>query len=255
MRTEGTGPGSDPTSGALSRRSFVLAGGAAAGTVVGSGMANATSRERSPTVAATAPYVSGVRRAASDAGSSVAVRPATGADGAPDVLVSGVPGSAGDGYSHREAVVDGVAALSHPDGTWRDVLRPTDVRDRWSGERPVETWLEGGELGLSDADGSDCPGAIATDGVERAPLVRGRRAAQYSNGRGGVGYYDVEPAAIGEIRSADADSTSIARLGFVHATAEALEDDGVSSVLASYGLGVGDGGEVTGDLLAVATPQ
>lgn len=233
MRTERATDGEAASDASLSRRSFVVAGGSAAGTVVVGGVASAGDGN-ALVVGATEPYVPAAREAASDAASPVEVRPASSLDDSPDVLVSGRPEAEDGGHDVHEAVVDGRAALTNPEGTWRDVLSRSDVRDRWSSETPVETFSE------VDGDGADGIGSLERpdgSGSDAAALVRGTRAYQYAEGRGGVGYYDVDAEAIADAADGAADEAAVqvVRLGYVYTDSDSVDDERVSAFLDSYG--------------------
>ena len=232
MRTERATDGEAASDASLSRRSFVVAGGSAAGTVVG-GVASADDGD-ALVVGATEPYLPAAREAASDAASPVEVRPAASLDDSPDILVSGRPEAEDGGHDVHEAVVDGRAALTNPEGTWRDVLSRSDVRDRWSSDTPVETFSE------VDGDGADGIGNLERpdeSASDAAALVRGTRAYQYAEGRGGVGYYDVDAEAIADAADGAADEAAVqvVRLGYVHADPDSVDDGRVSAFLDSYG--------------------
>lgn len=232
MRTERTTDGESTTDASLSRRSFVVAGGSAAGTVVVGGVASADDGG-GPVVGATEPYVPAAREAASDAATPVEVRPATSLDDSPDVLVSGRPEAEDGGHDVHEAVVDGRAALTNPEGTWRGVLSRSDVRDRWSSESAVETFSE------VAGDGADGIGSLKRpdeNADDAAALVRGTRAYQYAEGRGGVGYYDVDADTIADAADGAADEATVqvVRLGYVHAAQESVDDERVAAFLDSY---------------------
>ncbi|QLD87870.1 hypothetical protein HWV07_01980 [Natronomonas salina] len=233
MRTERATDGEATSDASLSRRSFVVAGGTTAGTVVVGGVASGDDGG-APIVGATEPYVPAAREAASDAASPVQVRPAASLDDSPDVLVSGHPEAGDGGHDVHEAVVDGQGALTNPEGTWRRVLSRSDVRDRWSSESAVETFSEVDGHGAGGIGSLERPGGSADDA---AALVRGTRAYQYAEGRGGVGYYDVDAEAIADAADGTEDEAAVqvVRLGYVHADPDSVDDERVSTFLDSYG--------------------
>lgn len=247
MRTERPTDGESATGASLSRRSFVVAGGSAAGTVVVGGVASAGDGD-APVVGATEPYVPAAREAASDGESPVRVRPAASLDGTPTVLVSGRPEAVDESSVVQDVVVDGRAALTNPEGDWRDVLSRSAVRDRWGSDSAVETF---GEV---DGDGAD-----GVERVERpdgsvddaATLVRGTRAYQYAEGRGGVGYYDVDPEAIADAADGTEDGAAVpvVRLGYVHADREAVDDERVLAFLDSYGTRAAEANDGSGSFV------
>ena len=230
MRTERSGDREATTDASLSRRSFVLAGGSAAGTVVVGGVAAAD--DDAPVVGVTEPYLPAAREAASAASGSIRVRSAREFDGSPAVLVSGRPEASDEDLDVQDAVIDGGAALTNRDGTWRDVLARSEVRDRWASESAVETWSEYGSAAPDGLDGAERP-----DGADApaSTLVRGTRAYQYAEGRGGVGYYDVDREAIADAADVEDDAVPVVRLGYVHADWAAVDDERVSAFLDSYG--------------------
>lgn len=237
MRTDPPPADGDATGAALSRRAFVVAGGAAAGTVVGSGLAAAD--DDAPVVGATQPYVPAARGAADAAESSVSVRSVRELDASPDVLVSGRPEAVDGGHPVQEVEVDGAAALTNEGGTWRDVLPRSAVRDRWTADGTVETWSE---YDGAVADGLESVARPANVAGEASTLVRGTRAYQYAAGRGGVGYYDVDRAAITDAADGtDGDGTvPVVRLGYVHAASDTVDDERIAAFLDSYGGSSGD---------------
>ena len=236
MRTERSGDRKVTTDASLSRRSFVLAGGSAAGTVAVGGVAAADDRD-APVVGATEPYLPAVREAATAASDRVRVRPARELGESPAVLVSGRPEASDDGPDVHDAVIDGGAALTNPDGTWRDVLARSEVRSRWASDSPVETWSECESVAPDDLEGVERPDGF--DG-SASTLVRGTRAHQYAEGRGGVGYYDVDREAIVDAADAADGSVSVVRRGYVRADAPTVDDERVSTFLDSYGERPGD---------------
>lgn len=245
MKAERTTDGEAATDASLSRRSFVVAGGSAAGSVVVDGVASADDGD-APVVGATEPYGPAAREAATDVASPVRVRPAASLEDAPDVLVSGRPGTDGEGSVVRDVVVDGRAALTTPEGTWRDVLSRSAVRDRWASESAVETFIEVDGDGAAGVERVERPdGRVGDD----TTLVRGTRAYQYAEGRGGIGYYDIDAAAIVD----DAEGTEateavqIVRLGYVRADRGSVDDERISTFLDSYGTLAADVAGTSGD--------
>lgn len=237
MRTEHSGDLEATTDASLTRRSFVLAGGSAAGTVVG-GVASADGGD-DLVVGATEPYVLAAREAASDVASPIRVRQAASLDDAPAVLVSGRPGTADGIGTVRDVVVDGRAALTNPEGTWRAVLPRSDVRECWASEAAVETFSEVDGDGAVEVERVERPDGSAGDA---GTLVRGTRAYQYAEGRGGVGYYDVDPEAITEVTDGTEEEAAVqvVRLGYVYAERESVDAEPVSAFLDRYGTRAAD---------------
>lgn len=84
-------------------------------------------------------------------------------------------------------------AVTRPDASWVDPLRPKRIAETWSTSGPVSTWAEApsSEGGVDDALPTTGDAAAVGDADETV-LVRGTRATQYARGRGGVGYYQPE---------------------------------------------------------------
>lgn len=252
---EGVGEGTS-----ISRRGFALATGvlvtpALTGTAVG-----ADGGGRSVEFEATVPYLRSVRDSAraferSDADTDVRVRAAEREtldrvrDGGVDVHVSGRPPESAEPRRDGEELVgarlvDSRSVLEHPSGTWRECLRGRELRERWTSDEPVETWVEADGRGTPTVDGpetsstvEDVSGAggsidVGDDG-DRTTLIRGTRPYQYASGYGGVGYYEVERDAVGPERSGRGAGTAVpvVRLGYLHGTREAVERDGVRAFL------------------------
>lgn len=170
MRTDGPPAAENADGTSLSRRAFVVAGGSATGTVLGSGLA--TADRTAPVVAATAPYRPAVREAAGAVPVPIEVDSVGAAGDAPAVLVSGRPVPDDERVELRDVVVDGTAALRSPDGTWRDVVARSAVRRRWAAETSVETWSE-----YEGTEPLESVEEVRPDVDDRtATLVRGTRA-------------------------------------------------------------------------------
>ena len=227
MRADRPSERGSPSGVSVSRRAFVIAGGGALGGVVGAGP-GAAAGGPAALVGATAPYLTAVREAADGYG-AVRVRDASDREAAHDVRVSGRPEPTGDRLAPVGAVVDGAAALSTPDGTWREVLTRTDVRRRWADDAPVETWSETVPGGADPAG----PPGVERSGQAPSTLVRGPRAYQYATGRGGVGYYEVDGDAVAGTGTDD-DATPVVRVGYVHADRAAREDGRAVGFLERY---------------------
>lgn len=242
MRTDGDGARGPP----VSRRALVAAVGAfAAPAAAGTG---AASEGPDPTVrvGATDPYRPGLERAARarERDGDVRVVPAGSENGGDrlgtdlDALVSGrptLPATDPSSDVGRSVVVTGWAALELPEDRWRECLRPGRVRDRWSGDAPVESWSESDWDSVAALAGAERGGA-----TDPAPdplvLVRGTRAYQYARGSGGLGHYRVEEGALdrdADVRSVRAGTAPLVRLGYVHAD-RSVPDEDLQSLLAAY---------------------
>lgn len=245
MRTDPPPEDGDAARTALSRRGFVAAGGAAAGTVLGSGLAAAADGDGGRVVEATAPYLAAVRGAAASVSGVDVGRPRERGD-PPELLVSGRPESNPETHGLADVLVDGRATLSNPDGTWRDALRPSTVGERWAADAPVEAWSEVAGDGPAAVGSVERPHAVD----EITTLVRGTRDYQYARGHGGVGYYDVDGSAIAAPGQGDdsgsVDAVPIVRLAYVHARGDTESDDRLAAFLEEYGasaVATGDDGE------------
>lgn len=258
MSPDGTGSadGAD-----LSRRAFVLAGGAAAGVAFGSagGSASETGTgQRAVEVAVTAPYRSSVREAVeaferTASAPEVRLRPAKAspdADTDADVRISGRPTPEGSAETTTDAVADGWAALATPDGEWRECLGRQSLRERRTADAPVETWSETDWSSVGDLERS----TLRTGGTAPSTLVYGTRSYQYARGEGGVGYYGVDRDALetatGEGVSAlrSGGYSPVVRVGYRHATAAARDDEDVAALLRVHDRSTADVSAVTDDL-------
>lgn len=246
--------------GGVSRRAVLRTGGLAAGAgVLGTGRSAASESEEALRLAATEPYLASVRALLEEfepvADADVQVEPAEsvgnpigGADGA-DLHVSGRPvlaESAGSTGVADVAAVGGWALLASP-GEWREPLSRAAVRERWTGDAPVEAWSETDDESLAGAVGTDAPAATAPtaaasgDSDDATVLARGTRSGQYSRGRGGEAYYGVDAAAIDAVPDDAAaleavldDAVPLARVEYVHVAPDARDDDRVAAALAAY---------------------
>lgn len=244
MRTDRFADTTGSADGSLSRRTFVAAGGSAAGAVVGAGLASADDGDDSRVVGATEPYVALVREAAASTG-GVAVGRVRDLEDPPDLRVSGRPGADAEVDELADVRVDGRASLANLGGRWRDALRPAAVREHWTADAPVEAWSEVTGDAHAGVGTTERPDAMD----EVTPLVRGTRAYQYARGRGGVGYYDVDGTAIRDAGQEDVgdggDAVPIVRIAYVHARRDARSDDRLAAFLEEYGdatTGPGDAG-------------
>lgn len=265
MRTDRSG---DRTVG-VSRRAVLRTGGLAAGAgVLGTGRSAAGKSDEPLRIAATEPYLASVRALLQEfepiADADVRIEPAEsganpidGADAA-DLHVSGRPVLAESARSTGVAdvaAVGGWALLASP-GEWREPLPRSAVRERWTGDAPVEVWSETDDESLAAAVGTDVPATTAPTAAATAPtaaasggsgtdpavLARGTRPGQYSNGRGGEAYYGVDAAAIEAVpddaplarRETLDDAVPLARVEYVHVAPDARDDDRVAAALAAY---------------------
>ena len=257
----------------LSRRGFVLAGGAITATALtGKSTGRKVALDTSVDIAATEPYRAAVRdvvRAFEDADVGVRLRMTERAtlDGA-DVHVSGRPrGSIDSGGPVRGAAIHGLAALSHAEREWRESLRTRELDERWAGDAPVETWFESdweraasiGRAGGTDETSTretntDGEASARTDrdtGAVSRTLIRGNRSYQYASGFGGVGYYEVARDAVEAIspdpgagrgpsdratrpERAAKSRTPIVRVGYVRVDGESIGREGVRTFLRFY---------------------
>lgn len=242
MRTDRHRDRDDPGGIPLSRRTFVLAGGIAvtAGAAVGPGSVGASDEGDRVVVAATEPYLPAVRVAAETYEESpLSVRPAGEADREADLRISGRPIE--DGEAARGIAVRGGAALAHAQDEWRECRCRSDLRDRWADDTPVETWSESGWSDVAALDRTaSLDGAHATDSV----FVRGTRSYQYADGRGGVGYYGVDPTELNALPSDPDDHTPLVRVEYLHFEEDALSSDGLASFLRHYDRRTGDAADV-----------
>lgn len=242
MRTDGDGGRGLP----VSRRAFVAAVGACAGpAAVGTGAAS-EGPEATVRVGATDPYRPGLERAAAaqERVGDVRVVPAEAGGGGDrlgadlEALVSGrptLPATDPSSDVDRSVVVTGRAALELPDGCWRECLRPGRVRDRWSGDAPVESWSESDWNSVAAVTSAD-QGDATAPAPDPLVLVRGTRAYQYARGSGGLGHYRVEEDALdrhADVRSVRDGTAPLVRLGYVHAD-RSVPDEDLRSLLAAY---------------------
>lgn len=241
----------DGDRGALSRRGFLLATGAAAAASVPT--ATAATERGMQTIAVSPPEQAAAEDAVANAGSAVRIErsPTTrGIERFAAGEVGAVVGSrpmlpaerarveaSGVDYARREVVSD-AAALRPPESTWVECLSPGAVAATWSADGAVETWAEvDGRAVPGISTAAPAPRDEAADRgrpATRDVLVRGSRAYQYASGAGGVGYY--EPGDDWLVRQSTGADTAVpvVRLAYLYADRDALDGSPTARFVRTY---------------------